>query len=39
VRELKGKKEIETAFVADEDQTDLSKWLYNGTWDKQGDLG
>jgi hypothetical protein len=22
---------IETAFVADEDKTDLSKWLYNGT--------
>lgn len=32
-------KEIETAFVADEDQTDLSKWLYNGTLDKQGDFG
>jgi hypothetical protein len=32
-------KEIETAFVADEDKTDLSKWLYNGTLDKQGDLG
>lgn len=31
--------EIETAFVADEDKTDLSKWLYNGTLDKQGDLG
>jgi hypothetical protein len=24
-------KEIETAFVADEDETDLSKWLNNGT--------
>jgi len=32
-------KEIETAFVADEDNTDLSKWLYNGTLDQQGDLG
>jgi hypothetical protein len=32
-------KEIETAFVADEDKTDLSTWLYNGTLDKQGDLG
>jgi Predicted Zn-dependent protease (DUF2268) len=32
-------KEIETAFVADEDKTDLSKWLYNGTLDKPGDLG
>jgi hypothetical protein len=32
-------KEIETAFVADEDKTDLSNWLYNGTLDKQGDLG
>ncbi|MGC1267474.1 MAG: DUF2268 domain-containing putative Zn-dependent protease, partial [Candidatus Acidiferrum sp.] len=31
--------EIETAFVSDEDKTDLSKWLYNGTLDKQGDLG
>ena len=28
-------KEIETAFVADEDQTDLSKWLYNTILDKQ----
>jgi hypothetical protein len=32
-------KEIETAFVADEDKTDLSKWLYNGTLTKSGDLG
>jgi hypothetical protein len=32
-------KEIETAFVADQDKTDVSKWLYNGTLDKQGDLG
>jgi hypothetical protein len=32
-------KEIETAFVADEDNTDLSKWLDNSTLDKPGDLG
>jgi uncharacterized protein YjaZ len=32
-------KAIETAFVADEDKTDLSKWLYNGTLTKPGDLG
>jgi hypothetical protein len=31
--------EIETAFVLDEDKTDLSKWLFNGTLDKPGDLG
>jgi len=31
--------EIETAFVTDEDKTDLSKWLYNGTLAKPGDLG
>jgi hypothetical protein len=31
--------EIETAFVADEDKTDFSKWLYNGTLTKPGDLG
>jgi hypothetical protein len=31
--------EIEIAFVPDEDKTDLSKWLYNGTIDKVGDLG
>jgi len=32
-------KEIESAFVTDEDDTDLSKWLDNSTFDKQGDLG
>jgi hypothetical protein len=32
-------KEIEGAFLADEDSTDLSKWLDNSTYDKQGDLG
>lgn len=32
-------KEIESAFVADEDKTDLSAWLYNATLDKPGDLG
>jgi predicted Zn-dependent protease DUF2268 len=32
-------KEIETAFAADEDNTDLSKWLYNSTLEKPGDLG
>ncbi|HEX4078858.1 MAG TPA: DUF2268 domain-containing putative Zn-dependent protease [Rhizomicrobium sp.] len=31
--------EIETAFVRDEDKTDLSKWFYNGTMTKPGDLG
>jgi predicted Zn-dependent protease DUF2268 len=31
--------ELETAFVADQDKTDLSKWLYNGTLTKPGDLG
>jgi hypothetical protein len=31
-------KEIETAFVSDEDQTDLSKW-FNSTREKAGDLG
>lgn len=31
--------EIETAFVWDEDSRDLSKWLYNGTIDRPGDLG
>jgi hypothetical protein len=31
--------EIEAAFVADEDKTDLSPWLNNGTIDKPGDLG
>jgi Predicted Zn-dependent protease (DUF2268) len=38
--ELKGHEaEIETAFVADEDKTDLSHWLYNGSLTKPGDLG
>jgi hypothetical protein len=32
-------KTIETAFVADEDKTDLSDWLNNGTLEKPGDLG
>ena len=32
-------KEIETAFVADQDKTDLSHWLYNGTLTTPGDLG
>jgi Predicted Zn-dependent protease (DUF2268) len=32
-------KEIETEFVPDEDKTDISKWLYNGTLEKPGDLG
>jgi predicted Zn-dependent protease DUF2268 len=32
-------KAIETAFAADEDKTDLSKWLYNSTLTKPGDLG
>jgi hypothetical protein len=32
-------KQIESAFVTDEDQTDLSKWLDNSTLEKQGDLG
>src|ERR1700678_3900554 len=31
--------EIETAFVPDEDKTDLSAWLYNGTAERPGDLG
>lgn len=31
--------EIETDFVADENKTDLSKWLYNGTLTKPGDVG
>jgi uncharacterized protein YjaZ len=30
---------IETEFVADEDKTDLSHWLYNGTLTEPGDLG
>jgi hypothetical protein len=32
-------KEIETDFVPDEDKTDISKWLYNSTLEKPGDLG
>jgi hypothetical protein len=32
-------KTIETAFVADEDSAELSKWLYNSTLEKPGDLG
>jgi Predicted Zn-dependent protease (DUF2268) len=31
--------ELETAFAADEDSTDLSRWLYNSTLEKPGDLG
>lgn len=31
--------EIETAFVADQDKTDLSAWVYNSTPEKPGDLG
>jgi uncharacterized protein YjaZ len=38
--EAKGREtQIETAFVPDEDKTDVSKWLFNGTLDKPGDLG
>lgn len=32
-------KEIETAFAADQDKTDLSQWLDNSTLEKPGDLG
>jgi len=32
-------KEIETAFTADEDKTNLSHWLYNSTPGKPADLG
>jgi uncharacterized protein YjaZ len=32
-------KEIENEFLADKDKTDLSKWLYNGTLTRPGDLG
>ena len=32
-------KAIETQFVADEDKTDLSAWLYNSTSKKPSDLG
>lgn len=31
--------EIEKAFVPDEDKTDLSQWIDNGTPEKPGDLG
>lgn len=31
--------EIEMAFVADQDKTDLSAWLFNGTAEQPGDLG
>lgn len=32
-------KEIETAFAADVDKTDLSNWLYNSTPEQPADLG
>ncbi len=32
-------REIESAFLSNEDNTDLSKWLDNSTYDKQGDSG
>jgi hypothetical protein len=32
-------REIEEAFVADQDKTDLSNWLYNATLEKPGDFG
>jgi hypothetical protein len=32
-------KDIETAFVSDEDKTDLSQWFNNSTREKPGDLG
>lgn len=32
-------KEIETAFIADEDKTDISAWLYNSTPEQPRDLG
>ncbi len=32
-------KEIETAFAADADKTDLSDWLYNSTPEQPADLG
>jgi Predicted Zn-dependent protease (DUF2268) len=32
-------KEIEAAFVADQDKKDISDWLYNSTPEKPGDLG
>lgn len=37
---LKGReKEVETEFLADKDSTDLSKWFYNSSLQKSGDLG
>jgi hypothetical protein len=33
------RKEIEVRFVADEDETDLSQWIDNGTLQDPGDLG
>ncbi|HTW34858.1 MAG TPA: DUF2268 domain-containing putative Zn-dependent protease [Rhizomicrobium sp.] len=40
VAEMKGhEKDIETRFVPDEDKTDLSQWLNNGTADNPADLG
>jgi len=32
-------KEIETRFIADENKTDLSQWIDNGTLTEPGDLG
>jgi hypothetical protein len=32
-------REIENAFLADADSYDLSKWLYDSTYDKPGDIG
>lgn len=32
-------REIEGQFVPDEDKTDLSRWLYNSSYEKPGDLG
>jgi hypothetical protein len=32
-------KEIETAFIADQDKTDISAWLYNSTPEQPRDLG
>ena len=32
-------KEIESAFLQDQDNTEFSKWLDNSSYDKQGDLG
>ena len=40
VAEMKGhEKEIEDRFVADEDKTDVSQWLNNGTPDTPANLG